>query len=42
MVEDISQVDFPFAGRRHVRAAFDAGPISSDGGLLLVAQTDRR
>ena len=33
MHEDTSQIDFPFAGRRQVRAAFDAGPISSDGGL---------
>jgi hypothetical protein len=40
--EDSSQVDFPFAGRRHIRAAFDAGPISSDGGLLLLRQIDRR
>ena len=42
MHEDTSQIDFPFAGRRQVRAAFDAGPISSDGGLLLLRQADRR
>jgi hypothetical protein len=39
--EDTSQIDFPFSGRRQVRAAFDAGPISSDGGILLLRQTDR-
>ncbi len=42
MHEDTSQIDFPFAGRRQVRAAFDAGPISRDGGLLLLRQADRR
>ncbi len=42
MHEETSQIDFPFAGRRQVRAAFDAGPISSDGGLLLLRQADRR
>jgi hypothetical protein len=42
MPESRNQVEFPFAGRRHLRLAFDAGPISSDGGLALVRQTDRR
>ena len=32
----------PFAGRRQVRAAFDAGPISSDGGLHAPAAGRRR
>ncbi len=41
MTEHTSQIDFRFAGRRRVRAAFDAGPISSDGGLLLIRQVDR-
>ena len=42
MHETTTQIDFPFAGRRTVRAAFDAGPISSDGGAVLLAQVDRR
>jgi hypothetical protein len=37
-----SQVEFPFAGRRRVRAVFDGGPISSDGGAVLLAEIDRR
>lgn len=36
------QVEFPFAGARKVRAVFDAEPISSDGGALLLRQVDRR
>ena len=42
MPEDTSQIDFPFAGRRQVQAAFDARPISSDGGFLLLRQADQR
>lgn len=38
----IAQVEFPFLGARGVRALFDAGPISSDGGALLLRQADRR
>jgi hypothetical protein len=37
-----TQVELPFAGRRRVRAVFDAGPISSDGGAVLLRQVDRR
>ena len=37
-----AQVEFPFAGSRRVRAVFDGGPISSDGGALLLRQVDRR
>lgn len=37
-----AQVEFPFAGSRKVRAVFDGGPISSDGGALLLRQVDRR
>src|SRR5678815_5353451 len=36
------QIEFPFAGRRRIRAVFDAGPISSDGGALLLRQVDRK
>jgi len=37
-----AQVEFPFSGARKVRAVFDAEPISSDGGALLLRQVDRR
>lgn len=37
-----AQVEFPFVGTRKVRAVFDAEPISSDGGALLLRQIDRR
>lgn len=37
-----AQIDFPFLGARKVRAIFDAEPISSDGGALLLRQVDRR
>lgn len=33
---------FEACGRREVVARFDGGPISSDGGALLLRQTDRR
>ncbi|HEX2692167.1 MAG TPA: transposase [Kofleriaceae bacterium] len=32
----------PFSGARKIRAIFDAEPISSDGGTLLLRQVDRR
>jgi DDE family transposase len=38
----IAQVESPFSGARKVRAVFDAKPISSDGGALLLRQVDRR
>jgi len=37
-----AQIEFPFSGARKVRAVFDADPISSDGGALLLRQVDRR
>ena len=37
-----AQVEFPLSGARKIRAVFDAEPISSDGGALLLRQVDRR
>lgn len=42
MPKDTAQIDFGFDGFRAVRAAFDAGPISSDGGALLLLALDRK
>jgi len=42
MMAPSPQVEFPFAGRRRVRAVFDGGPISSDGGALLLGAVDQR
>jgi hypothetical protein len=42
MTTCISQLSFGFLGRRQVIASFDGGEISSDGGLMLVAEADRR
>ena len=36
------QVEFQGFGRRKVQAAFDGGQISSDGGVLLLRDVDRR
>lgn len=36
------QVEFQGLGRRKVQAAFDGGPISSDGGALLLREADAR
>jgi hypothetical protein len=33
-------IEFPFAKRRPVRAVFDASPISSDGGAILLRRVD--
>src|SRR5262249_21236644 len=33
---------FPAVGRKKVTAAFDGGRISPDGGVMLLAQADRR
>ena len=41
MQDGSRQVEFPFSGRRKIRAAFDAEPISSDGGLVLLSRVDR-
>jgi hypothetical protein len=37
-----AQIEFPFDGSRRIRAVFDAAPISSDGGAVLLAQADKR
>src|ERR1051325_3466031 len=37
-----SQAEFSFSGRLRLRAVFDAGPISSDGGAVLLREADRR
>ena len=37
-----SRFEFAGPGRRHVVAQFDGGVMSSDGGALLLRQTDRR
>ncbi|MCP4808545.1 MAG: IS1380 family transposase [Proteobacteria bacterium] len=34
-------LEFQRVGRRSIEAAFDGGPVSSDGGALLLAETDR-
>ena len=34
-------LDFPMLGRREVLADFDGGDITSDGGALLLRQTER-
>ena len=34
--------DFPVANRRRIQAGFTGGDVSSDGGLLLVRQADRK
>lgn len=36
------QMDFQGVGRRRVEAAFDGGPLSSEGGLLLLREVDLR
>ena len=35
-------LEFPSVKRRRVQAAFDGGPITSDGGVLLLGQVDRQ
>ena len=42
MKTECSQLGFGFLGRREVVGGFDGGRISSDGGLMLVAEVDRR
>jgi hypothetical protein len=34
--------DLPAAARKKVTAAFDGGRITSDGGVMLLAETDQR
>src|SRR5689334_3454571 len=38
----IAYLDFPMLGSRQVLADFDGGDISSDGGALLLRQTEAR
>ena len=42
MRESATQPSFPFMDRRDLRVRFDAEPISSDGGAVLLRQVDRR
>src|SRR3954463_2535526 len=35
-------VPFPAVGRKKITAAFDGGRLSSDGGVMLLAQAERR
>jgi len=37
-----SSFEFPVANRRRVQASFTGGDVSSDGGLTLLRQADRR
>ena len=39
---ECSQLSFGFLGRREVVGRFDGGRVSSDGGLLLLREVDRR
>ena len=40
--DSLLSFDLPAVGRKKVRAAFDGGRVSSDGGVLLLAQAARR
>jgi hypothetical protein len=42
MTQCIEQLDFGFLCGKQVSASFDGGELSSDGGVLLVAEADRR
>ena len=43
MNEDIRlPFDLPAVARKNVSAAFDGGRITSDGGVMLLAQAERR
>ena len=43
MDEDIPRpFDLPAVARKKVSAAFDGGRITSDGGVMLLAQAERR
>jgi hypothetical protein len=39
--QDLSYLDFPALGPREVKASFDGGDISSDGGALLLRQVEQ-
>jgi len=40
--DNLLSFSFPAVQRRKITAAFDGGRISSDGGVMLLAQADRR
>ena len=40
--DSLFRFDLPAAGRKKVTAAFDGGSISSDGGLVLLREAERR
>lgn len=43
MIDDTSlPFSFPAIGRKKVAAAFDGGRITSDGGVMLLAEAERR
>jgi hypothetical protein len=42
MVDSSSPLEFPLLARKPVQVEFSAGDLSSDGGLLLLAQLDRQ
>ncbi|CAM5207704.1 Transposase DDE domain group 1 OS=Bosea thiooxidans OX=53254 GN=SAMN05660750_03391 PE=4 SV=1 [Bosea thiooxidans] len=43
MTDDtVSPFSFPVVGRKKITAAFDGGRLSSDGGVMLLAQAERR
>ena len=39
---DVGPIDFGRVGRRVVEGRFDGGSMTSDGGVMLLSQTDRR
>jgi len=40
--DNLLPFSFPAIHRKKITAAFDGGRISSDGGVMLLAQADRR
>ena len=40
--ESLLPFDLPTVARKRVSAAFDGGRITSDGGVMLLAQAERR
>jgi hypothetical protein len=40
--DNLLPFSFPAVQRKKITAAFDGGRISSDGGVMLLAQADRR
>ena len=39
---DVGPIDFGGVGRRVVKGRFDGGSMTSDGGVMLLSETDRR